>query len=48
MLYIDPQNSSQIIAEQMIPETEGGWWIREVGLFYEIGDLISVGKSSDS
>jgi hypothetical protein len=32
MLYIDPQNSNQIIAEQVIPETEGGWWIREVGL----------------
>ncbi len=27
MLYIDPQNSSQIIAEQVIPENEGGWWI---------------------
>ena len=26
MLYIDPQNSSQIIAEQVIPENEGGWW----------------------
>ena len=25
MLYIDPQNSSQIIAEQVIPENEGGW-----------------------
>jgi phage-related tail fiber protein len=37
MLYIDPQNSSQIIAEQVIPETEGGWWIREVGLFDETG-----------
>lgn len=36
MLYIDPQNSSQIIAEQVIPETEGGWWIREVGLFDDL------------
>lgn len=43
MLYIDPQNSSQIIAEQVIPETEGGWWIREVGLFDETGALIAVG-----
>ncbi len=40
MLYIDPQNSSQIIAEQVIPENEGGWWIREVGLFDESGALI--------
>lgn len=44
MLYIDPQNSSQIIAEQVIPETEGGWWIREVGLFDETGALIAVGN----
>lgn len=43
MLYIDPQNSSQIIAEQVIPENEGGWWIREVGLFDETGALIAVG-----
>lgn len=48
MLYIDPQNSSQIIAEQVIPETEGGWWIREVGLFDETGALIAVGNSPES
>ncbi len=45
MLYIDPQNSSQIIAEQVIPENEGGWWIREVGLFDESGALIAVGTA---
>ncbi|AUM48863.1 TPA: hypothetical protein JF329_003861 [Salmonella enterica subsp. enterica] len=48
MLYIDPQNSSQIIAEQVIPETEGGWWIREVGLFDETGALIAVGNCPES
>ena len=48
MLYIDPQNSSQIIAEQVIPETEGGWWIREVGLFDESGALIAVGNCPES
>ncbi|QXA43750.1 phage tail protein [Citrobacter pasteurii] len=48
MLYIDPQNSSQIIAEQVIPETEGGWWIREVGLFDENGALIAVGNCPES
>ncbi|HCU2287608.1 TPA: phage tail protein [Escherichia coli] len=48
MLYIDPQNSSQIIAEQVIPENEGGWWIREVGLFDESGALIAVGKCPES
>ncbi|EFB0402538.1 phage tail protein [Salmonella enterica] len=48
MLYIDPQNNSQIIAEQVIPETEGGWWIREVGLFDETGALIAVGNCPES
>ncbi|MGP0677342.1 phage tail-collar fiber domain-containing protein [Citrobacter freundii] len=48
MLYIDPQNSSQIIAEQVIPETEGGWWIREVGLFDDTGALIAVGNCPES
>ncbi|ELD7983131.1 phage tail protein [Enterobacter hormaechei subsp. steigerwaltii] len=48
MLYIDPQNSSQIIAEQVIPETEGGWWIREVGLFDETGAMIAVGNCPES
>lgn len=48
MLYIDPQNSSQVIAEQVIPETEGGWWIREVGLFDETGALIAVGNCPES
>ena len=48
MLYIDPRNSSQIIAEQVIPENEGGWWIREVGLFDETGALIAVGNCPES
>ncbi|EKI3531472.1 phage tail protein [Escherichia coli] len=48
MLYIDPQNSSQIIAEQVIPENEGGWWIREVGLFDESGALVAVGNCPES
>ncbi|MBW2850921.1 phage tail protein [Escherichia coli] len=48
MLYIDPQNSSQIIAEQVIHENEGGWWIREVGLFDESGALIAVGNCPES
>ncbi|PIJ42622.1 phage tail protein [Tatumella sp. OPLPL6] len=47
-LYIDPQNASQMIAEQVIPENEGGWWIREVGLFDESGALIAVGNCAES
>ncbi|WP_241649680.1 phage tail protein [Rosenbergiella collisarenosi] len=47
-LYVDPQNVNQIIAEQVIPENEGGWWIREVGLFDESGALIAVGNCAES
>ncbi|PQK76688.1 phage tail protein [Pantoea ananatis] len=41
-LSIDPANTSQVIAEQVIPETEGGFWIREMGLFDSDGTLIAV------
>ncbi|MBY5938044.1 phage tail protein [Marinobacter nauticus] len=39
---VDPDNANVLIAEQVIPETAGGWWIREMGLFDEDGDLIFV------
>jgi hypothetical protein len=38
-LTTDPANASQFIAEQVIPETEGGWWIREAGIHSEDGTL---------
>lgn len=41
-LSIDPNNSSIVIAEQVIPEDIGGWWIREIGLYDEAGDLVAV------
>jgi len=47
-LSIDPQNASQIIAEQVIPESDGGWWVREVGLFDDTGDLIAIGNCPES
>ncbi|ROT46080.1 phage tail protein [Pusillimonas sp. NJUB218] len=41
-VMVDPDNSSQIIVEQVIPEDEGGWWIREIGIRDLAGDLIAV------
>lgn len=41
-LEVDPKNPSQLIAEQVIPENEGGKWIREMGLYDEDGDLCYV------
>ncbi|SFU62414.1 phage tail protein [Xenorhabdus koppenhoeferi] len=47
-LSIDSKNKNQIIAEQIIPEEEGGWWIREIGLFDKDGILIAVGNCAES
>ena len=48
MLTIDPVNTNQIIAEQVIPEDVGGWWIREVGLFDKDGDMIAVANCAET
>lgn len=47
-LSIDANNANQIIAEQVIPENEGGFWIREVGLFDAEGNLIAVANCAES
>lgn len=47
-LKVDPANASVIIAEQVIPETVGGWWIREVGLYDADGDLVAVANCAPS
>lgn len=39
---IDPTNASVIIAEQIIPETVGGWWVRELSLYDADGDMVAV------
>ncbi|WP_245835072.1 phage tail protein, partial [Yersinia kristensenii] len=48
MLTVDPVNTSQIIAEQVIPEAEGGWWIREIGLLDKDGDLIAIANCAET
>lgn len=48
MLSIDPQNINQIIVEQVIPENEGGWFIREIGLFDSEGLLIAVANCPET
>lgn len=47
-LSIDPNNTSQIIAEQIIPESEGGFWVREIGLFDDAGVLIAVANCPET
>jgi len=43
-LSIDPQNPNWIVAEIVIPTTDGGFAVREAGIFDDAGDLIAVGK----
>lgn len=47
-LTIDPVNTNQIIAEQVIPEDVGGWWIREIGLYDSKGDLIAIANCAET
>ena len=48
LLSVDPNNQSQIIAEQIIPENEGGFWIREIGLYDDEGVLIAVANCPET
>ncbi|WP_051863051.1 phage tail protein, partial [Xenorhabdus bovienii] len=47
VLTIDPKKPNHIIAEQVLPEGQGGWWIREIGLFDKDGTLVAVGNCAD-
>lgn len=47
-VFIDPKNPNQIIAECIIPENIGGWWIREAGLFDTSGNLVAVASCPDT
>ena len=48
LLTVDPANTSQIIAEQIIPENEDGFWIREIGLYDDDGILIAVANCPET
>ena len=43
-LKIAPENPAWVIAEAVLPESVGGWYIREVGLLDKDGVLIAIGK----
>jgi hypothetical protein len=47
-LKADPANPGQVIAEQIIPEDVGGWWIRELGLYDDAGDLVAIGNCPET
>ena len=47
-LIIDPVNPAVVIAEQVIPAEVGGWWIRELGVYDDDGDLVAVANCAPS
>ena len=44
----DAVNTNQVIAEQIIPESVGGWYIRELGLYDADGDLIAIANCPET
>lgn len=47
-LFVDPTAANQIVAEMVMTETTGGFWIRELGLYDETGALFAIANAPDS
>lgn len=47
-ISVDPRNNKQIIFELTLPETVGGFWVREMGLFDSQNRLIAHANCPDS
>ncbi|OYA02456.1 phage tail protein [Escherichia coli] len=47
-VILDATHQNRIIAELVLPPETGGFWIREIGVFDEHGDLIAVGNTAES
>ena len=46
-VILDATHQNRIIAELVIPPETGGFWIREIGVFDEHGDLIAVVNTAE-
>ncbi|STO54374.1 phage tail collar domain-containing protein [Canicola haemoglobinophilus] len=47
-ISVDPRNNKQVIFELTIPETEGGFWIREIGLLDNQNRLVAYANCPES
>ncbi|WP_114109710.1 phage tail protein [Thalassospira xiamenensis] len=43
-INVDPENPSWLVIEAVIPANQGGWYVREAGLFDQDGDMIAVAR----
>ncbi|TBL82207.1 phage tail protein [Hafnia alvei] len=47
-VIVDPKHKNYLVAELVIPPEIGGFWMRELGLFDEVGALIAVSNMAES
>ncbi len=43
-VVIDPENPSAVLVTAIIPTSQGGWWMREFGIFDDDGEMVAVAK----
>lgn len=46
-IYIDTEDATRIIVEGIIPADQGGFWVREIGLYNTQGELVVVGNAPE-
>lgn len=46
-IYIDTEDATRIIVEGIIPADQGGFWVREIGLYNTQGELVVVGNTPE-
>lgn len=42
--YTKPENPNWLYLETVVPATEGGWWVREIGALTSTGKLVVIGS----
>ena len=47
-VIVDPKHKNYLVAELVIPPEIGGCWMRELGLYDEVGALIAVSNMAES
>ncbi len=46
-IHIDVDDTTRIVVEGIIPASQGGFWVREIGLYDDQGELVVVGNAPE-
>ncbi len=46
-IHIDVDDTTRIVVEGIIPAGQGGFWVREIGLYDDQGELVVVGNAPE-